>query len=55
MKKRKSIKMKIKPKVDMADVDEAVEKVKELNRLLKEANSLTDELASKTINLKIHV
>lgn len=55
MKKKRHIKMKVKPKVDTAEVDEAIEKVRELSRLLKEANSLADELASKTVKLNIEV
>lgn len=55
MKKKESIEIKVEPKVDMIEVDEAIEKAKRLSRLLKEANSLADELASKTIKLNIEV
>lgn len=55
MKKEKPIKMRIKPKIDMTEIDEAIEKAKRLSGLLKEANSLADELASQTIKLNIEV
>lgn len=55
MKKKKPIKMKIEPKIDMTEIDEMIEKTERLNRLLKEANSLADELASKTIKSPISV
>lgn len=55
MKKKKPIKMRIKPKIDMTEIDETIEKAKRLSRLLKEANSLADELASQTIKLNIEV
>lgn len=44
---------KIKVAVDTTEVKEAVKKVKKLKRLLKEANSLADELASKQISITL--
>lgn len=41
--------------VDATEVKRAIKKVRRLVKLLKEANSLADELASKNINLKIDV
>lgn len=45
----------IKVKVDRSEVKKAIKKAKRLRKLLKEANSLADELASKEIMLKINV
>lgn len=55
MRKKRPIKMKIEPKIDMTEIDETIEKAERLNRLLKEANSLADELASKTIRLNVEI
>lgn len=44
---------KIKVKVDESEVKGSLKKVKKLRRLLKEANSLADELASKDINITV--
>lgn len=46
-------KQKAKVTVDMTEVKEAMKKVKRLKKLLKEANSLADELASKGINITL--
>jgi len=40
---------------DYSLVDEALEKVNRLHELLKEANSLADELASKEVNIKTSI
>ena len=45
----------IKAGCDISDVKEAEKKVERLVELLKEANTLVDELASKEIDLKINV
>jgi hypothetical protein len=45
----------IKVGCDISDVKEAEKKVERLVELLKEANTLVDELASKEIDLKINV
>lgn len=44
---------KVKVKVDDKEVKETLKKVKRLRKLLKEANSLADELASKDLQLHI--
>lgn len=44
---------KIKVKVDTSELDMAIRKIKYLRKLLKEANSLTKELASETKKLHI--
>ena len=41
--------------VDRSEVDEAMKKVKKLNRLLKEANSLRNELAKNEVVIKLTV
>lgn len=46
-------KVKIKAKVDTTEAELAIKKVKRLRRLLKEANSLATELASKDLQLHI--
>ncbi len=46
-------KYKQKVKVDMREVKNAVKKAKRLRKLIKEANSLADELASKKINITL--
>ena len=43
-----------KVRIDMTEVDMAIKKVKRLRKLLKEANSLANELASKG-SLKIDI
>lgn len=45
----------IKVGCDISDVKEAEKKVERLVELLKEANTLVDDLASKEIDLKINV
>lgn len=45
----------IKVKVDDSEVKETIKKVKRLRKLLKEANSLADELASKDIEVIISI
>lgn len=45
----------IKVGCDISDVKEAEKKVERLVELLKEANTLVDELASKEIDLKINI
>ena len=44
---------KVKVNVDKSEVKKAIKKVKRLRRLLKEANSLADELALKEIKITI--
>lgn len=51
MKNKEEITMKA--KIDYSEVEKAMKKVKRLRKLLKEANSLADELASKDINITI--
>lgn len=46
---------KIEIKVEQSELDETIKKVKRLRRILKEANSLADELASKNINITISI
>ena len=41
--------------VDRSEIDEAMKKVKKLNRLLKEANSLRNELAKNEVVIKLMV
>lgn len=45
----------LKTKVDTRELDEALEKVHELVRLLEKANSLKNELASGKINLAVNI
>lgn len=45
--------MKLKAKVDTREVKKAIKKVRRLRKLLKEANSLADELASKEIDITV--
>lgn len=45
----------IKIKVDMADLDKAIEKATQLGKALQEANSCIDELASRMSNMKLEV
>lgn len=45
--------VEVQAKIDMAEVDELIKKVNELNKKLKEAKSLVDELASVDLELKI--
>lgn len=47
------VERKVKVKVDDKEVNETLKKVKRLRKLLKEANSLADELASKDLQLHI--
>nr|DAU87455.1 MAG TPA: hypothetical protein [Caudoviricetes sp.] len=42
-------------KVDKSEIDCAVEKANRLCELLKEANSLIDELTSKPLEITIHI
>ena len=53
--KEDGIALDIKVECDISDVKEAEKKVERLVELLKEANTLVDELASKEIDLKINV
>lgn len=46
---------KIKIKADDSEVKKTIKKVKRLRKLLKEANSLADELASKDIEVIISI
>ncbi len=46
-------KQKVKVTVETVEVKDAMKKVKKLKRLLKEANSLADELASKEISITL--
>ncbi len=43
-----------KVRLDMTEVDTAIKKAKRLRKLLKEANSLANELASKDL-LKVNI
>ena len=45
----------IKIKVDMTDLDKAIEKATQLGKALQEANSCADELASRMSNMKLEV
>lgn len=45
----------VKIQCDASEVKEVEQKVEHLVELLKEANTLVDELASKQINLEINV
>lgn len=47
------VEKKVRVKVDDGEVKETIKKVKRLRKLLKEANSLADELASKEIKIFI--
>lgn len=49
----KTVKQKV--HVDMKEVKKAEKKLKRLRRLLKEANSLADELASKGIRVDVYM
>lgn len=40
---------------DTSQVDKTIEKVERLHDLIKEANSLADELAKKKINIKLSI
>lgn len=51
--KTKPIKQKV--HVNMREVKKAEKKLKRLRRLLKEANSLADELASKGIKVNVYM
>ena len=51
--KTKAIKQKV--RVSMSEVRKAEKKLKRLRRLLKEANSLADELASKGIRGNVYM
>lgn len=51
--KTKTIKQKV--HVDMKEVKKAEKKLKRLRRLLKEANSLADELASRGIKVNVYM
>lgn len=53
MKKDKQNVVKI--QCDASEVTEAEKKLKRLSKLLKEANALVDELASKEIKLKLNI
>jgi len=46
-------KQEFKVVADITEVAKAMKKVKRLRRLLKEANSLADELASKEIDITL--
>lgn len=45
----------VKVHVDMTEVEEYISKAKELERLLKEAKSLADDLASVDLTMEIKV
>lgn len=45
----------VKVKCDISEIKDAEEKVERIIELLKEANSLADELASKGITLKVNI
>lgn len=40
---------------DTSQVDKTIEKVERLHKLVKEANSLADELANKEISIKLSI
>ena len=44
---------KVKVKINTKELDSTIKKVRKLRKLLKEANSLVDELASKDFRLHI--
>lgn len=44
---------KVKVKINTKELDSTIKKVRKLCKLLKEANSLADELASKDLRLHI--
>lgn len=44
---------KVSIKLDLSEVDEAVAKIKLLEDMLKEANSLLNELASRDVAIKV--
>lgn len=45
----------VKIQCDASEVTKAEKKVRRLSKLLKEANALVDELASKEIKLKLNI
>lgn len=47
------MKQKIKLNIDQSEMKKTIKKAKRLRNLLKEANSLADELASKDLNITI--
>lgn len=47
--------VKLTAKIDMAEVDESIQKLQRLQELLKEANSLLKELASTELNLNVEL
>ncbi len=49
----KPVKQKV--RVNMSEVRKAEKKLKRIRRLLKEANSLADELASKGIKVNVYM
>lgn len=49
----KSMNTEVKVHVDMTEVEEYISKAKELERLLKEAKSLADDLASVDLTMEI--
>ena len=55
MKKSNQKNICAKVKVDTSEVKSAVKKAKRLRRLLIEANSLADELASKNLDFSIYM
>ena len=46
---------KMKVFVDTQELDETLEKVRELHKLLTEAKSLAGEIASVTVELDLHI
>lgn len=53
--KVEGLKADLKINADTSKVDEALEKIERLHELIKEANSLVDELANKEINIKLSI
>ena len=53
MENPKSIKLKV--ELDCSQIDTAIEKLEKLHEFLKEANTLTDELASKILTVTLHM
>lgn len=53
--RKENMDTEVKVHVDMTEVEEYISKAKELERLLKEAKSLADDLASVDLTMEIKV
>lgn len=53
--KAEGLKVSVNVNADTSQVNEAIEKVERLHDLVKEANSLADELANKEISIKLSI